>query len=129
MQRKTALVMCLCKLHNFIIDCNMPKEYSCDRPLDKDNFNIACNDGIPMEDGGIATVEDLGDIGALLHGGQHFDDFTPAKRKQLSRKEQARDPFLPRKKLLSIVEMKGLHCPTPHKKKGKKNSSSKKRKN
>jgi hypothetical protein len=79
-----------------------------------------------MEDGGIVTVKDSGDIGELLSE-DHFDDFMAAQRKQFARQEAKHDPFLPRKRLVKIVDYKGLKCPAlSHDKKNKNNRKKKK---
>ena len=62
----------------------MPQEPNANKPLDTDNFGIACIEGIAMSDGGKVTVEDQSNIGELLNGGEHFNDFTKAQRKQMA---------------------------------------------
>ena len=60
-----------------------------------------------MDDRGIATVEDLGDIGQLLKY-THFNDFTEVQRHRMTCLERKRHQSLPREKLLKVVENKGL---------------------
>ena len=112
MPRKTVLLMCLCQLYNFCFDCcmslaNKKKE----KPLEIDDIAIACNGGIGMSNGGIATVKDSGDIGQLLHSRHPFDDIGEAERRRLARADENLNPFLPREKMLAIVDMKGFRRP------------------
>jgi hypothetical protein len=79
--------------------------------LEFDDITIACNSGIAMMDGSISTVEDKGDIGQLLGGGEHFDNVGEAEKHRLYQQEADHNPFLPREQLLKIVEMRGLKCP------------------
>lgn len=65
-----------------------------------------------MEDGRIATTEDLGNIGQLLKV-PHMDDVGQAERRCLAQVEAKYNPFLPREMLVNIVEMRGLKQPMP----------------
>ena len=128
LRRKTSLVMSLCRLHNYCINCQMSSDDpKADKSLDKDNISIAINKGIPMDDRGIATVEDLGDIGQLLKY-THFNDFTEVQRHRMTCLERKRYQSLPREKLLKVVENKGLKWPTPWKRNAIKFSKNKNKK-
>ena len=83
------------------------------KPLDVDNMSITSNGGIVKTDGGLATVDDSGNIGELLHGGEHFDDVTEAEGRCLNRQEKNRYPSLPRECSFHIVEVRGLKHPVP----------------
>jgi hypothetical protein len=128
LRRKTSLVMSLCRLHNYCINCQMSSDDpKADKSLDKDNISITINEGIPMDDGGIATPEDSSDIGQLLKD-VHFDDFTEVQKQQMTCLERKRHPSLPREKLLKVVENKGLKQPTPQKRNATKPNKNKNKK-
>jgi hypothetical protein len=120
LKKTTSLAMCLCRLHNFCIDCRLAKEASAEEklePLAVDNFEIACGGGIQMDDGGVSTENNQGNIGELLDGSNHFKDVDPNDiRNFINRHVRAawvtKIP-LPRDKMLTCVEDRGLKRPTP----------------
>ena len=75
LKKTTALVMCLCKLHNFCIDVadtNIPEN------CDTDKLEISVNGGILLQDVtgiGADENEEVRPV-ALLDRGHHFDDIS-----------------------------------------------------
>lgn len=118
LSKLTSLVMSLCRLHNYCID-ERERLKETDRlvippSILEDQAEIATHGGIPLvERPGNALSPDQ-----LLHGGEHFDEFTRSTRRRLER--QARldanldgDQDLPREELLHQVIAKGVRRPTP----------------
>jgi GAF domain-containing protein len=85
---------------------------SANKVLELDSLAIALGGGISIEDGGIVTTEDLGDIGQLLLGGNHFDDLGEAEKRRVHHLDQIWDPSFPREKMVNIIEMRGLCHPS-----------------
>jgi DDE superfamily endonuclease len=112
----TALVRCLCRLHNFCIDerllqmvnpIDFPSEEqdaAVAKPLDSDLANITLAGGAAILNG-----SDQFDPEELLHGGEHFDDVSRAVR--VSRKKTSE--LLPREIMCNLVEEYDLRRPTP----------------
>jgi hypothetical protein len=77
LQKTTALVLCLYRLHNYCIDCRLKtagsqhdiEEFPAP-PLAMDEAKIASNGGIPMDH----TDDNESSPEQLLHGGEHFED-------------------------------------------------------
>jgi DDE superfamily endonuclease len=110
----TAMVRCLCRLHNFCIDERLGAEgieveeqtASIPEHLDSDRTNIAlASGGQSLVDGG----ENGFGAEGLLHGGDHFDDVPRSMR--TSRKKSA--DVLPREIMCDIIERWDLRRPTP----------------
>jgi DDE superfamily endonuclease len=108
----TALVRCLCRLHNFCIDervLHLASEEEDDgdfvaRPLDSDLANITLAGGASILNG-----TDQFNPEELLHGGDHFDDVSRTVR--VSRKKT--DGLLPREIMCNIIEEFDMRRPTP----------------
>ena len=121
LKKTSAIVMCLCRLHNFCIDERMrmkggssglrKRKASRDIPkaLASDNLEIAVGGGIPLE----RTEQNESSPEQLLHGGEHFDDCPRAVRQLFQRNNTNRDEELPRDKMLSLVERQGMKRPMP----------------
>ena len=61
LKKTTSLAMCLCRLHNYCLDCRLDKERSAlVSPLAVDNFEIATRGGIAMDDGGVSCIGNQG---------------------------------------------------------------------
>ena len=116
-QKTTALLVILCRLHNFCIDRRLiagsdGSLYPYPSPLAMDNADIITHGGISMD----FEAEGLNDFSPeeLLHGGEHFDDVTRDQVRQMQRAgcEFSADA-LPRDILHDSVIMQGLTRPTP----------------
>lgn len=105
--KTTALVVCLCRLHNFCIDCRLGAEES----LASDTAEIVVHGGIPLE----RQAEGLNDKSPeqLLHGGEHFIDVPRSHLQYIQRQEQAAAGLLPRTSLYQTVLELGLKRPKP----------------
>ena len=94
LRKTTALVICLCRLHNFCIEKNLEKkrqyqgtrttaDLDVPRPLAADNVEIIGNGGIGItsqgQNGAAFNAETPEE---LLHHGEHFNDTTAAQRRQ-----------------------------------------------
>lgn len=106
LERITALVMCMCKLHNFCIDCRLDKERipSIPEVTAKDNACIVTRGGFRLQ----SRVDNPYYPEELLHGGEHFDDFTASEIKEIKRRMARTAKQLPRDMMLEMVERKGL---------------------
>ena len=102
LKKTTALVMCLCKLHNFCID--MADTTVVDN-CDADKLEISVGGGVTLE----RVIDEAGDECVipteLLHGGDHYDDIV----RHLRRKEETNS----RDCLLQLVIDEGLQRPRP----------------
>ena len=128
LSKTTALTMCLCRLHNFCIDCRLIAEakgrsgssrkkrrrvnsdhQDIAEPLAQDRLELM--GGIPLERHAFndASPEDL------LHGGHHFDDAPESLRQAFVRQARSvnRHAEDPREKLRRQVERMQLSRPTP----------------
>ena len=105
--RKTnALLMCLCRLHNFCID----KSGGADMiALAADTLAIRSNGGFFT----VATESNPNSPEELLHGGEHNDDTEKAVRLAHARRGLGRKSKTPRDLLLRIIEDGGYERPTP----------------
>ena len=110
-----ALVIVLCKLHNFCISerirLNGSEDDDFTEPLAQDGAVIANGGGIPLEPS--ARDPDLNQRSPeqLLHGGQHLDDVTENLRRQLDRAENGNEEVLPRDLMHERVAEQGLARP------------------
>jgi len=109
LRKITALVMCLCRLHNFLVDVRVRErereEEEDDVPpsLAADALEIAGNGGVALvERGSNQRVP-----AELLDGGHHFEDTTEAFRKAFMRRGIG-DAVLPRERLREVVRF-GRH--------------------
>ena len=102
MDKTTALVYCLCKLHNFCID---QTEAMVDSMPD-DALLIADNGGVPLDDAN-------GNPNQLLHAGHHSLDVPRDLRRTDERRHMEGVSELPRDIMLKIIEKKDLHRPRP----------------
>ena len=112
-RKVVALVICLCRLHNFCINrrikernSNLSEEDVDDipPPTARDAMEIAGNGGVPLEPVDERNRSHEASPEQLLHGGEHFDDTTPQFRRQFERRNiNTRGGFVPRDKLLDIV--------------------------
>jgi hypothetical protein len=100
-KKTSALVLCLCKLHNYCID--MKESAQAAENTAADTLEISSNGGVPLDDPN-------GNPSQLLHAGHHFEDFNRALRAQIDRHQP---DYLPRDYLLSIVEERDLRRPDP----------------
>ena len=104
----TALTMCLCKLHNFCID---ERELEIPQSLCQDKAYGMCKGGgseyqfEPNDDFPEELVPN-----PVLHGGEHWDDFSKNALQNLQRQEQ-RAKNLPREQLFNLVMEKNLVRP------------------
>ena len=113
MKKQTALVVTLCRLHNFCINQLLEEgEYRDDeeplQSLASDEFEIEINGSIPLE----RTADNNCSPEQLLHGGEHQDDTDRNVRRQ-EELSHSRRQQLPRDKLHKIVADAGLKRPTP----------------
>jgi hypothetical protein len=127
-KKTTALVMALCKLHNYCIErrllsraaryegdesCSSDFDTEVPPPLAADSAEIVMHGGIPME----LHEEGLNDFSPeqLLHGGEHFDDVDRVLLRRIERQEMKvnGDCPLPRDILHDSVMEQGLTRPTP----------------
>jgi hypothetical protein len=110
LRKTTALVMCLCSLHNFCIDQNGRNDTEA-APLAGDLAESAVRGGIPL----VERQHNHYSPDQLLNGGHHYEDFSRNLRRRLERhaEKAADDGMLPRERLLHIVESKQLKRPTP----------------
>ena len=108
-KKTTALVMCLCKLHNFCI--NMSDIEVADNCA-QDKLEISINGGVALEpvDQNIDNEQNMTPL-SLLNGGQHFDDFSPSLLQEYTRLSQFGSQ--PRDMLLKSVTEQKLTRPTP----------------
>jgi hypothetical protein len=74
-----------------------------------DEFEISCLGGIPMDEGGIARVNNPGNIGELLNP-THFDDVDTNSICNLINQHVQSGP-LPRDHMLNNVKSRGLKQP------------------
>ena len=123
-----ALVICLCRLHNFCINRRIKErnaaaaeEEDIAPPTARDAMEIAGGGGIPLE-----RVEEHNRFHEaspeqLLHGGEHHDDTTPEFRRQFERRNvNTRTGTVPRDKLLSAIVNGGFKRKVPESWLGKK---------
>lgn len=90
LEKTTALVHCLCKLHNFCIDEN---EGPALQNMDQDAAEINRNGGVPLDDA-------HGNPSQLLNSGHHFNDVSRNHRRQMVRNQPNE---LPRDRLFAKV--------------------------
>jgi hypothetical protein len=124
LRKITALVMCLCKLHNFCTDIRVSRNVGvaqrapkssriagdvAPKPLAADELEITTNGGIPL----IGGPNNDYSPEQLLDGGNHHSDTTPAFRRQFSRRGLAAFVQLPREKMRDHVESGGYQRPKP----------------
>jgi hypothetical protein len=110
----TALVMCLCRLHNYCINRRLERKLSiaAEVPLAQDFAHILAHGGIPLE----RTANNQLSPDQLLGGGEHFEDQSRTARRGLERfttNQPCGDEILPRDKLHHIVVEKLLQRPRP----------------
>ena len=115
LRKSTSLVICLCRMHNYCIDCRLESKQSpmVPAPLASDNLEITGNGGIPM-----LRVEDrdrMNDCSPeeFLNGGMHHEDTSDNQRRQFARRGRTASSALPREILLSMVADGGFKHPTP----------------
>ena len=99
LKKVTSLVLALCKLHNYCIDCRME---GVPQPLAEDLLEIGSLGGVPIEFQ--SHGEGLNNENSpeqLLHGGEHNDDTSQLYRKQYARSALAhsQESRLPRDRL------------------------------
>jgi DDE superfamily endonuclease len=96
--KTTALVYCLCKLHNFCID-----------QTEADKLDNNPDDALQIANNGEVPFDDVnGNPNQLLHGGHHFEDAPYEQRRCRDLNIE-----LPRDKMLKTVVDKALRRPTP----------------
>lgn len=118
--KTNALVMALCKLHNFCVDEN---DLKISRPTPDDSVAIADLGGIDLHAFASSTEQGSGDEGEettynhetdriddLLDGGNHCDDFPQLRRRGVARRATGGAP-LPAQVMLQYVEEQGLQRP------------------
>ena len=103
--RTTAMVMALCKLHNFCIDAN---DENIAQPTAQDTAQIHIEGGVPL-DGRIGQPTQLTDCG------HHFEDTNRNFRRNTEREALRNndDEQLPRDKLHDMVVQGGFVRPKP----------------
>ncbi|CAB9521960.1 unknown protein [Seminavis robusta] len=118
----TAVVRCLCRLHNFCINERLARqqetpisqvgspqeEYMSDMAdrLASDEFNIVIGEGGMWQEGAGGGEEFRPE--GLLHGGEHFDDIS-----YWSRHSRRNEETLPRERMLDTIQRLGLRRTTP----------------
>jgi hypothetical protein len=102
-QKTTALVMCMCKLHNFCIDEN---DVQVPLPTAQDAAQIMAEGGVPME--GDDNRPDQ-----LLDGGNHFDDISSYHLRQARNASARHAERSPREILLQIIKDQDFQRPRP----------------
>ena len=100
----TAMTVCLCKLHNFLIDERVGSS------LHQDKAYGMCRGSVPMEKTHAADFDDTLIPEQLLHGGEHMDDIDTNEWRRATRINQQQ---LPRDLLFNSVCDQGLVRPTP----------------
>jgi len=106
LRKINALLMCLCRLHNFCINENGTADMTA---LAADTVAIRSN-------GGFFTVETESNPNSpeeLLHGGEHHDDTEKSDRLAHARRGLGRQMKTPRDTLLRIIEEGGYQRPNP----------------
>lgn len=98
--KTTALIQCLCRLHNFCIDA---KEEILSPLTAVDELQITSDGGIRCD----AT----GNPQQLMHAGHHYDDVTRVLRRHIQRHNA--NTVLPRDYLLQIIIREDLRRPAP----------------
>ena len=114
--KTTALVMALCRLHNFCADIRVcagmfsPNQPENDVPdsLATDALEIAGNGGVPL----VSNENNRTSPEQLLDAGHHHKDTTPAFRRQFSRRGLGLRS-LPRETLRDVTFGGGFRRPTP----------------
>ena len=123
--KTTALVMALCKLHNFCIDEN---DNGITPPTADDNLEIALHGGFDLSAFNTSTngdddsdeicdeieyQHDRDRLDSLLDGGAHFDDVPRNQRRSLMGRQRARAAQpLPYKVMLTYVAEQGFQRPS-----------------
>ena len=109
LKKTTALVMCLCKLHNF---CIKMADKNVDDNCDVDKLQISINGGISLDEIETFDGETAVSPSELLNDGHHFDNIGQNLRRQIDTR-MSDDNFLPRDQLLQSVIDQDLHRPRP----------------
>mgnify|MGYP007080394643 CR=1 FL=1 len=129
LRKITALVMCLCRLHNFLVDVRVrARDIAAVRLADSedatttskdqkdvppslagDALEIATNGGVPLVQRGGNDQRVPAD---LLDGGHHFQDTTEAFRRAFMRRGLG-DAQLPRERLTEAVRFGGFERTLP----------------
>ena len=114
LSKMTALVLTLCRLHNFCIgeallqnDTSTDTGNSTIELLAMDNANVVCDGGISLQDNKRPTP--------LMDGGDHLEDVAPYERRNVERQNERNAGVLglPREWLRDKVVDQGLKRPTP----------------
>ena len=108
LKKTTALVMCLCKLHNFCIDM---ADIDIDDNCDADKLEISINGGIDLDE--IVDIENAVCPSELLDVGHNFDDIDRNLRRQIETRTSGNDDIYPREQLLQSVIDQDLRRPQP----------------
>lgn len=122
LRKVTALAMCLCKLHNFLVNERINRSSNksrrkvskgkiglatdkIDEPLAADLLELAAHGGVPLEQraDGSTTVP-----AQLMDGGHHHEDTTEGFRRQFMRRGLGPHGVLPRDRLRDQT-LKGLY--------------------
>lgn len=106
MKRITALLLCLCKLHNFCIDVSGDENTVPPETSAVDELTIVGDGGFQMAE--IIENEYVARPVEILDGGEHFEDF-PKDWVFRSQNELSQ----PREFLHSMVHSQGLERPRP----------------
>jgi hypothetical protein len=108
--RTTALVMCLCRLHNFCTDSSGANLTPAEPPLLSDMAVGSPGDGVVQlevtDDNPMSPVD-------LIDGSDHYDDIPRDTRRLYDRATARVAEILPQQVLLSSVVNQGLKRPTP----------------
>ena len=103
-KKTNAMVLSLCKLHNFCTNRKIVVEPPCAR----DEFHISWNGGIDLNFFSQNKVIPT----PLIGGGSHFDDLAPSNQRQFKRKE-GNTEIVPRDALFQHIVQHQLERPTP----------------
>ena len=114
LKKTTALVMTLCRLHNFCINRRLITSL---QPLDIDEAEIVVNGGLPLEEHSECDcVRHSQSPEQLIRREDHFDDTSRAHMRQIERqalRALEKDEVLPREAMLQSVILQDKHRPTP----------------
>jgi hypothetical protein len=106
LKKVTALVICLCRLHNYCLR-QRGSNNKILSSLTPDALEIMAHGGVAAtEDNYIAAEE-------LLNGGEHHDDTSKVFRQNFSRSGSTGVNHLPRDRLLEVIQNNDFKRPTP----------------
>ena len=122
LRKTTALVVCLCALHNFCIRERLHRNESAsisDDVCAQDYAYMLARGCVPLVHTRQVDAEptNVRVPSQLLDGGEHFDGTTYTMRRHMTRQSnrglEGASSILPRERMHAIVVEKGLKRPTP----------------